>query len=177
MAKMTQKERILALLKRDARISVEELAARLAVAPSKIEKAIEELESDGTIVGYAAIVGDDQEKSTRAIIEVQIQPERDAGFDNIAERICKFDEVVSAYLVSGRYDLHLEVVGNSLQEVAHFVGASFTLLSRVLPTSQLQTKKKLSLLSRNSSLTFHKTTWRRLHSWNATTQSTARKIS
>ena len=97
MAKMTQKERILALLKRDARISVEELAARLAVAPSKIEKAIEELESDGTIVGYAAIVGDDQEKSTRAIIEVQIQPERDAGFDNIAERICKFDEVVSAY--------------------------------------------------------------------------------
>ena len=63
MAKMTQKERILALLKRDARISVEELAARLAVAPSKIEKAIEELESDGTIVGYAAIVGDDQEKS------------------------------------------------------------------------------------------------------------------
>ena len=113
-------------MKRDARISVEELAARLAVAPSKIEKAIEELESDGTIVGYAAIVGDDQVKSTRAIIEVQIQPERDAGFDNIAERICKFDEVVSAYLVSGRYDLHLEVVGNSLQEVAHFVASKLS---------------------------------------------------
>ena len=142
MAKMTQRERILALLKRDARISVEELAARLAVAPSKIEKAIEELESDGTIVGYAAIVGDDQEKSTRAIIEVQIQPERDAGFDNIAERICKFDEVVSAYLVSGRYDLHLEVVGNSLQEVAHFVASKLSTQPGVTSCATLFLLKK-----------------------------------
>lgn len=126
MAKATQKERILALLKRNARISSQEIADRLNITVAKAEATIKELETEGTVRGYTALISPEQETVTRAIIEVQIQPERDTGFDTIAQRICKFDEVVSAYLVSGRYDLHLEVVGNSLQDVAHFVASKLS---------------------------------------------------
>lgn len=119
-------EAILALLKRDARIPVQEIADRLVLQPQEISQAIEEMERQGTILGYTTLLGNEEERQTRAIIEVQIQPERDSGFDAIAQRICKFEEVVSAYLVSGRYDLHLEVVGNSLQEVAHFVASKLS---------------------------------------------------
>ncbi|MCQ2396238.1 MAG: Lrp/AsnC family transcriptional regulator [Lentisphaeria bacterium] len=126
MAKATNKARILALLKRNARISAQEIADRLNITVEKANSIIKELETEGTVRGYTALISPEQETGTRAIIEVQIQPERDAGFDNIAQRICKFDEVVSAYLVSGRYDLHLEVVGNSLQDVAHFVASKLS---------------------------------------------------
>ena len=119
-------EAMLALLKRDARIPVQEIADRLMLQPQEISQAIEEMERQGTILGYTTLLGNEEERQTRAIIEVQIQPERDSGFDAIAQRICKFEEVVSAYLVSGRYDLHLEVVGNSLQEVAHFVASKLS---------------------------------------------------
>ncbi len=116
---------ILALMKRDARISIQEIADRLDVPASEVTKALSEMEAQGRILGYTALTME-EENQTRAIIEVQIQPERDSGFDAIAQRICKFDEVVSAYLVSGRYDLHLEVVGNSLQDVAHFVASKLS---------------------------------------------------
>ena len=119
-------EAILALLKRDARIPVQEIADRLMLQPQEVSQAIKEMERQGTILGYTTLLGNEEERQTRAIIEVQIQPERDSGFDAIAQRICKFEEVVSAYLVSGRYDLHLEVVGNSLQEVAHFVASKLS---------------------------------------------------
>lgn len=119
-------EAILALLKRDARIPVQEIADRLVLQPQEVSQAIEEMERQGTILGYTTLLGNEEERQTRAIIEVQIQPERDSGFDAIAQRICKFEEVVSAYLVSGRYDLHLEVVSNSLQEVAHFVASKLS---------------------------------------------------
>ena len=119
-------EAILALLKRDARIPVQEIADRLMLQPQEVSQAIEEMERQGTILGYTTLLGNEEERQTRAIIEVQMQPERDSGFDAIAQRICKFEEVVSASLVSGRYDLHLEVVGNSLQEVAHFVASKLS---------------------------------------------------
>ncbi|MGN0866262.1 MAG: Lrp/AsnC family transcriptional regulator [Oligosphaeraceae bacterium] len=116
---------ILALLKRDARIPIQEIADRLSVPPGDVSSALSEMEAQGRILGYTALTVE-EENQTRAIIEVQIQPERDSGFDAIAQRICKFDEVVSAYLVSGRYDLHLEVVGRSLQDVAHFVASKLS---------------------------------------------------
>lgn len=122
----TQKDRILALLKRNARISSQEIADRLGMSVAKVDSTIAALEADGIVRGYTTLVNTDAENAIRAIIEVQIQPERDAGFDNIARHICNFDEVVSAYLVSGRYDLHLEVVGKSLQDVAHFVASKLS---------------------------------------------------
>ncbi len=119
-------EKILSLLRREARMPVQEIADRLAISAQEAADAIAQMEADGRILGYAALTGDAEDGSTRAIIEVQIQPERDTGFDSVAQRICKFPEVVSAYLVSGRYDLHLEVVGKSLQDVAHFVASKLS---------------------------------------------------
>ena len=113
---------VLALLRRNARISVQELADRLDTTIPKVEAAIKKLEADKKVLGYTAITAPDEEADEiRAIIEVQVQPERDSGFDNIAQRIAKFNEVVTVYLVSGSHDLHLEVVGHSLQDVARFV--------------------------------------------------------
>ena len=83
-------EAILALLKRDARIPVQEIADRLMLQPQEVSQAIEEMERQGTILGYTTLLGNEEERQTRAIIEVQIQPERDSGFDAIAQRICKF---------------------------------------------------------------------------------------
>ena len=113
---------VLALLRRNARISVQELADRLDTTAAKIATIIKKLEAEKKILGYTAITSaDETTDEIRAIIEVQVQPERDTGFDNIAQRIAKFDEVATLYLVSGSHDLHLEVVGHSLQDVARFV--------------------------------------------------------
>ena len=113
---------VLALLRKNARISVQEMADSLDTTVARIEATIKKLEADKKILGYTAITAPDEEADEiRAIIEVQVQPERDAGFDNIAQRIAKFNEVATLYLVSGSHDLHLEVVGHSLQDVARFV--------------------------------------------------------
>ena len=130
------------LLKRNARITAKEIGDRLNISAAKAADLIAQLEKEGVIRGYTALVNTDLESETRAIIEVQIQPERDAGFDNIAERICKFDEVVSAFLVSGRYDLHLEVVGKSLQDVARFVSSKLSTQPGVKSCSTLFLLKK-----------------------------------
>ncbi len=122
MEKKALKKEVLSLLKRNARFSAKEMADRLGTSEEEVLATITELENERTIVGYTAIVSDEAESDeVRAIIEVAIQPERDTGFDNVAERLARFPEVRSAYLVSGKYDLRLEVVGNSLQAVASFV--------------------------------------------------------
>lgn len=116
------KKKVIALLKRNARMAVQEMADRLAVTPEHITKIISALENERIIMGYTAILSDKADNGdVRAIIEVEVQPERDTGFDNVAEKLAKFPEVRSVYLVSGRYDLRLEVVGKSLQDVASFV--------------------------------------------------------
>ncbi|NMA43706.1 MAG: Lrp/AsnC family transcriptional regulator [Oligosphaeraceae bacterium] len=113
---------ILNLLRRNARISNQEIADRLDSKVEKIDATIKKMEEQGLILGYTAIVAEEAEQDVvRAIIEVQIQPERDSGFDNLARKLAKFPEVVAAHLVSGRYDLRLEVLGKSLQEIASFV--------------------------------------------------------
>lgn len=116
---------ILRLLRRHARMTVKELADRLQLLQPEVEATIAEMEREGVIMGYSVIV--DEEKApngdVRAIIEVEVQPERDGGFDNVAMAIARFPEVHSVYLVSGRYDLRLEVVGQSLQDVARFVAS------------------------------------------------------
>ena len=127
MATRNLSNAVLALLRKNARISIQELADRLDATPAKIEATIRMLEADQKVLGYTAITAPAEDADEiRAIIEVQVQPERDAGFDNIAKRISKFNEVVTVYLVSGSHDLHLEVVGHSLQEVAQFVSRKLT---------------------------------------------------
>src|SRR5690606_12072213 len=97
---------------------------------------IAEMEQDNIILKYAPIVNwgkIDQEKVT-ALIEVQITPERGTGFDAIAERIYLFPEVKTVYLMSGGYDLLVEIEGHSLREVASFVSSKLSVIDRVLNT-------------------------------------------
>ncbi|MFZ4484760.1 MAG: Lrp/AsnC family transcriptional regulator, partial [Chthoniobacterales bacterium] len=100
-------ETLLRLLQQDANVSREDLARQLNLSVEEVNARIAELEKDGVIRGYQAIV--DREKfdknTVTAFIEVRITPERGGGFDRIAERIAKFDQVVSCYLISGGYDL------------------------------------------------------------------------
>ena len=122
MDKFELNKKVVSLLSRNARMSDREIADRLGVSEGEVHAAIANLEAERTIVGYTAVVSEQfVTDEVRAIIEVAIQPERDTGFDNIAERLSRFPEVRSAYLVSGKYDLRLEVVGKSLQDVASFV--------------------------------------------------------
>lgn len=119
--------KVLALLKRNARMPSQEIADRLNITLFEADEIISGLEKNRVVLGYAPLVDADTEPEiVRAIIEVQVQPERDSGFDNIATKLAKFPEVSAVYLVSGHYDLHLEIVGLSLQEVAHFVAVKLS---------------------------------------------------
>jgi DNA-binding Lrp family transcriptional regulator len=130
------KLQILDLLKEDARRSADLIATMLATPEAEVSAAINEMEADKVIVKYATVVNwskVDDEKVT-ALIEVQITPERGHGFDAIAERIYLYPEVKSVYLMSGAYDLLVEIEGKSLKEVATFVSNKLSPLDRVLST-------------------------------------------
>jgi len=131
------RRKILRLLERNARMPTAEIADRLAVPVERVEEIIREMEKDRTILGYYALINEDapEDGGVRAIIEVEVQPERDGGFDRIADMITRFPEVRTAYLVSGRYDLLLEVVGPSLREVAFFVARRLAPIEGVKSTA------------------------------------------
>ncbi|RCX17431.1 DNA-binding Lrp family transcriptional regulator [Fontibacillus phaseoli] len=130
------KLKVLELLKEDARRDPKLLATLLGVSSEEVATAITELEEDHVIVKYATVVNSsklDDEKVT-ALIEVQITPERGRGFEAIAERIYLFPQVMSVYLMSGAYDLLVEVEGRNLKEVASFVSDKLSPLESVLST-------------------------------------------
>ena len=131
------KEDILRLLRTNARLTSEEIAERIGSDSSEVEKVIKNLEDDNVIIGYQTVINDSQlpESKVKAIIEVNIQPQREGGFDNIARRLAKFAEVNSLYLVSGGYDLELEVQGNTLQDVAGFVSSKLATIEGVTSTA------------------------------------------
>ena len=128
-------EHILNLLRENARISVEEIALRLNTNAEEVSKIISELETKNIICGYTAILNESASNKVTALIEVKITPQRDGGFDTVAKRIAKFDEVKELYLVSGAYDLLLEVEGESLQQVAMFVSGKLSTIDGVLSCS------------------------------------------
>ena len=111
---------ILKLLQENGRISVEDMAAMTRKSEDDVRSIMKELEDSGTIVKYAAIVNpkNNGEKTVRAVIELQVTPERDRGFDAIAEKIYHFPQVKSLYLISGGYDLQVAVEGTSIEDVA-----------------------------------------------------------
>lgn len=130
-------EKILRLLKQNAKLSPGDIAERLAVEEAQVVEIINNFEKDGIIKGYQAIVDDSllPESKVKAIIEVSVRPQREGGFDSIAHRLAKFPEVSSLYLVSGGYDLKLEVQGESLQEVAGFVSSKLATIDGVTATA------------------------------------------
>ena len=128
--------KILHHLRQNARMANAELADRLQTTPDKVAELIDGMEADGTIMGYYALVNEEKlgKPHVRAVIEVEVQPERDGGFDRIARTVSRFAEVHAVYLVSGRYDLRLEILGETLQEVAHFVASKLAPLDGVKAT-------------------------------------------
>lgn len=127
---------ILNLLKEDSRLGPATIATMLGVSEEQVRQAIEQMEQEKVLVKYAAVVNWDKvdEGKVTALIEVQITPERGRGFDAIAERIYLYPEVKTVYLMSGGYDLLVEVDGHSLKEVAGFVSNRLSSIDSVLST-------------------------------------------
>lgn len=134
---MNREMEILEILERDARIPAEEIAAMLGAEPSEIRQRIAEMEQDGIILGYKAVVNHERVRSDlfSCLIEVQVTPERGLGFDRIAERIYRFPEVRSLYLLSGNYDLLVVVEGSTMKEIAQFVIDKLATLENVRSTT------------------------------------------
>lgn len=128
---------LLELLRSKARHTHEELAELLALSEDAVRAKIAAWEKDGTILGYHAVVNAERagDVNVQAFIEVKVTPERGGGFDRLAMRIARFDQVVSCYLASGGYDLMVVVEGTDLREVARFVSERLSTLDGVLSTA------------------------------------------
>lgn len=132
-------DEILDILINDARTPAEDIARMTKKPVAAVKKAIRKYEEDGTIVQYKAVVNSEMAEGlsapVRALIEVSIVPQKDVGFDHVAERIYNFAEVTSCYLVSGSYDLLLIVEGKSIQTVAEFVSSKLSPMENVRQTT------------------------------------------
>jgi DNA-binding Lrp family transcriptional regulator len=128
---------LLHLLQHDAFASHEDLAAQLNLTPAEVDRRVQAYEADGIILGYATVIDTEKvgETFVTAVIEVKIAPEREGGFDRLADRIARFDQVRSCYLMSGGYDLMVVVDGSSLREVATFISERLSTLSGVIATA------------------------------------------
>ena len=130
-------DQILEILENNARISIKDLAKLTRKKEKDIEKTIKSLEKKGVIVKYKTVINKDlakEEKNTLALIEVKVSPQKNVGFDYIAERIYKFSEVKSCYLLSGTYDLLLIVEGKDIHTIANFVAEKLAPLESVKGT-------------------------------------------
>ena len=132
-------DEILEILEKDARTSPEDIAKMLKLKPQKVKDAIKKYEKEGVILSYKAVINKelvrDAASQVRALIEVNIIPQKDVGFDKVAERIYSFPEVSCCYLISGTYDLLLIVEGKDLHTVSRFVAEKLAPLENVRGTS------------------------------------------
>ena len=130
-------KKLLRLLEGDSRLSIDELALLCEKEKGDIAKMIAEYEANGTILGYTALVDWDKTdlESVTAFIELKVVPQRDRGFDKIAEKISNYPEVKSVYLMSGSFDLALFIEGKTMKEVAFFVARKLSALEDVTSTS------------------------------------------
>lgn len=131
------REELLAIIERNSRINLKELAVILGAEEADVVNEMAALEAEGIICGYHTMI--DWEKTSKekvtALIEVRVTPQRGQGFDHIAERIYQYPEVRSVYLISGGYDLMVILEGKSLREVSAFVSDKLSALDTVLSTA------------------------------------------
>lgn len=151
-------EKILRNIVTDSKLSTEDLAAMLSASPEEIERQLREMEEKGIICGYPTLINWDRADCERvtALIEVKVTPERGRGFDKVAERIYRFEEVESLYLMSGGFDLTVIINGKSMKEVAMFVATKLATMESVISTATHFVLKKykehgLSLVSEKRS--------------------------
>ena len=128
-------DEILEILEKDARAAPEEIAKMIKKDASKVKQAIKKYEKEGVILKYKAVINKElireEDSDVRALIEVNIVPQKDLGFDKIAERIYSFPEVASCYLISGTYDLLVVVEGKNMRTVSNFVAEKLSCLENV----------------------------------------------
>ena len=128
---------LLDILREDCRLPLEKIAVMTGVSIEEVASAIESLEQRRVILRYAPMINWDltDRERVEAMIEVRVTPQRDLGFDAIARRIYRFDEVKSVYLMSGSYDLLVLVEARSLKELAAFVSGKLSPLETVTGTA------------------------------------------
>ena len=133
---METTEKVLNLLRKNARLSSATIAEMLATSEKEVDLIIKKSEDQHVIRGYYALINEDNlpKQRVRALIEVSVEPERDTGFDHIARNISKFPEVSDVLLISGNFDLLLIVVGDSLNDVANFVSRKLAPLDGIHST-------------------------------------------
>ena len=131
------KEKILSIIEKNSRISLEDLAALLGEDLEAVTAAVMEMENDKIICGYHTIINWDkvEMQKVNAQIDVRVTPQRNLGFDKIARRIYNYPEVTSVYLMSGGFDFAIFIEGKTLQEVAEFVSSKLSVMDSVLSTA------------------------------------------
>lgn len=130
------RNKILRILACNSKISFDEIAVMLGINTQEVKKIVSDLEEEKIILNYTTIINWEKagEESTKAIIHVKVTPQREVGFDAVAERIYRFPEVRSLTLMSGEFDLSVTVEGNSMKEVAMFVAQKLSTIDGVQST-------------------------------------------
>jgi DNA-binding Lrp family transcriptional regulator len=154
-------EDLLTLLNENARAPIAELAQALNVTEAEVISEIARLEREGVIRGYRVLTDPAKTHGDKvtALIEVKITPERGGGFDRLASRIAKFEQVKSCYLMSGGYDLLVVVEGANLQEISLFISEKLSTIRGVLSTA---TRFRLKSYKENGTLLIQDTQPERL---------------
>lgn len=129
--------KLLKLLEENGKLTAEELAVMLGKETGDIKKMVDEYEKNGVILGYQAMV--DWDKTDRefvsALIELKVTPQRDRGFDRVAEKIYNYPEVTSVYLMSGSFDLAIMIEGKTMKDVALFVAQKIAPMDAIVSTA------------------------------------------
>jgi DNA-binding Lrp family transcriptional regulator len=128
---------ILRILENDARTSTKQIAAMTGISTAEVSKLLKQAQKDRVILKYKAVVNWDKVADERvwALIDVKVTPQKDVGFDAIAERVYRFPQARSVYLASGEYDLAVLVVGKTEHEVADFVSQKLATIEGVQGTA------------------------------------------
>lgn len=128
---------ILDILEKDSRTSIEEIAVMLNRPVSDIFAAIAEMEKKSIICSYTTLINWDktEREFVTALIEVKVTPQRDMGYEKIAERIYGFDEVKAVYLMSGAYDFMVMMEGKNIKEISYFISNKLATIDAVLSTA------------------------------------------
>lgn len=131
------KEKILSIIEKNSRIDLKDVAVLLGESEIDVANAVAELEKEKVICGYHTLINWDKtsKEKVTALIEVKVTPQRGLGFDSIAERLYKFEEVNAVYLMSGGFDFTVIIEGKTMKSVAQFVSAKLAPLEAVLSTS------------------------------------------
>lgn len=131
------REKILAIIEKNSRIDLKDLAALLGESEAAVANEIVDMEKENIICGYHTMINWDNTGNEKviALIEVKVTPQRGMGFDKIAERIYQYSEVNSVYLMSGAFDFTVIIEGKTMREVAQFVSEKLSPMDSVLSTA------------------------------------------